>query len=182
MHWQLDTQDHLQISMHEMLWKVGGNIICVVVCKPNVMDGITYIWELDDGLNVHFKSQKRKVQLIMDNFASHSLKHDGRGESLGFSTSHLSNILLLSYHLMLQSVVQRLGQGMIVSFKVGYKISFWNVFPLSLFPNFTGTWVREIVPNVRHAIMWCSPVGREMKLGWRLQDCTCKLECQFCHI
>ena len=32
------------------------------------------------------KFQKRKVLLMMDNFATHSLKHVGRDESLGFST------------------------------------------------------------------------------------------------
>ena len=38
------------------------------------------------SLNVHFKSQKWKVILIMENFVTHSLKHVGRGESFGFST------------------------------------------------------------------------------------------------
>ena len=30
------------------------------------------------SLNVHFKSQKRKVLLIMDNYATHSLENVGR--------------------------------------------------------------------------------------------------------
>ena len=42
------------------------------------------------SFNVCFKSQKRKVFLIMDNSTTvsttHSLKHVGRGESVGFST------------------------------------------------------------------------------------------------
>ena len=38
------------------------------------------------SLNVHFKSQKWKAFLFMDNYISHSLKHVGRGESFGFST------------------------------------------------------------------------------------------------
>jgi hypothetical protein len=36
------------------------------------------------SLNVHFKSQKRKLILILDNFATHPLKHVGRGESFSF--------------------------------------------------------------------------------------------------
>ena len=44
----------------------------------NVFEG----WMM--SLNVHFKSQKRKVILIMDNYVSHSLEHVGRGESFGF--------------------------------------------------------------------------------------------------
>ena len=38
------------------------------------------------SLNVHFKSQKRKVLLIMNNDATHSFKHIGRGELSGFTT------------------------------------------------------------------------------------------------
>ena len=33
------------------------------------------------SLNVHFKSQKWKVFLIVENYATHSLKHIGKGES-----------------------------------------------------------------------------------------------------
>ena len=36
------------------------------------------------SLNVRFKSQKRKVLLIMDIYVTHSLEHNGRGESYGF--------------------------------------------------------------------------------------------------
>jgi hypothetical protein len=36
------------------------------------------------SLNVHFKSQKRKVLLILGNDATHYLEHVGRGESFGF--------------------------------------------------------------------------------------------------
>ena len=38
------------------------------------------------NLNVHLKSQKHKVLLIMNKYATHSLKHMGRCESFGFST------------------------------------------------------------------------------------------------
>ena len=44
----------------------------------NVFEG----WMM--SLNVHFKTEKRKVILIMDNYVSHSLEHVGRGESFGF--------------------------------------------------------------------------------------------------
>ena len=36
------------------------------------------------SLNVHLKSQKQKVPLIMGNYATHSLEHVGRGEPFGF--------------------------------------------------------------------------------------------------
>ena len=38
------------------------------------------------SLDVHFKSQKWKVLLNKDNYATYFLKHVGRGESFGFST------------------------------------------------------------------------------------------------
>jgi hypothetical protein len=61
-----------------MHWKVVANRLCVVVHKPNGMDDIICIWELDDGLNMHFISQKQKGLLIMNNYATHSLMHVGR--------------------------------------------------------------------------------------------------------
>ena len=38
------------------------------------------------GLSVHFKSQKRKVLLIMENYDTHSQKHVDRGDQLEFQT------------------------------------------------------------------------------------------------
>ena len=73
------------------------------------------------SLNVHFKSQKWKVLLIMDNYATHSLKHVGRGESFGFSTLQLSNITIVFLPPNVTSVVQPLDQGIIASFKVQCK-------------------------------------------------------------
>ena len=60
------------------------------------------------SLNVHFKSQKHKVLLIMDNFATHPLKHVGRGESFVFSTLQLSNINIAYVSLNVTSAVQPL--------------------------------------------------------------------------
>ena len=60
------------------------------------------------SLNVHFKSQKRKVLLFIFNFASRSLKHVGRGESFGFSTLDLSNIIIIFLSPNVTSVVQPL--------------------------------------------------------------------------
>ena len=48
MHWQVENCDDLQISIFKMIWKVVANKLCVVVCKPNGLDDIGYIWELDD--------------------------------------------------------------------------------------------------------------------------------------
>ena len=70
------------------------------------------------SLNVHFKSQKEKVFLIMDKCATHSLKHVGRGESFGSSTLQLNNIIIAFLPPYVTSVVQPLDQGIIVSFKV----------------------------------------------------------------
>ena len=50
------------------------------------------------SLDVHFKSQKRKALLIMDNFVTHSLQHVGRGESFGFQTCSSTILLFLIYH------------------------------------------------------------------------------------
>ena len=49
------------------------------------------------NLNVDFKSQKRKMLFFMDNCATHSLKHVGSGESFGFSTLQLSNIIIVVF-------------------------------------------------------------------------------------
>ena len=46
------------------------------------------------SLNVHFNSQKRKMFLIMDNFATHYPNHIDKGESFGFSTLQLRNITI----------------------------------------------------------------------------------------
>ena len=56
------------------------------------------------SLNVHFKSLKHKVLLGMDNSITHSLKHVGRDESFidRLVCQRLSNIIIASYHLMLQ--------------------------------------------------------------------------------
>ena len=47
------------------------------------------------SLNVHFISQKRKVFKFMDNHATHSLRHVGKGESFGFSTLQLNNNIIV---------------------------------------------------------------------------------------
>ena len=114
------------------------------------------------SLNVHFKSQKWKVLLIMNNYATHSLKHVGRGESFGFSTLQLSNIIIAFLPPNVTSVVQPLDQGIIASFKVQYKKKLLE-WVLSQFDSSTTHHdLRKIVPNVRQAIMWCSQVWREM--------------------
>ena len=48
------------------------------------------------SLNVHFKSQKWKILLIMNNYSTHSLKQ------VWFFNLVPKQLLLLSYHLMLQ--------------------------------------------------------------------------------
>ena len=74
-----------------MLWKVVANRLCVVFANQMACMTSNVFWELDD---VHFKPQKKKVLLIMDNFATHSRKHVVRGESFGFSTLQLSKIII----------------------------------------------------------------------------------------
>ena len=48
MHPQVETYDYSKISTAKMLWKVVANKLCVLVSKPNGMDDIICIWELDD--------------------------------------------------------------------------------------------------------------------------------------
>ena len=73
------------------------------------------------SVNVHFESQKHKVFLIMDKFATHSLEQVGRGESFDFSTLQWSNIIIVFLPPNGTSVVQALDKGIIASFKVKYK-------------------------------------------------------------
>ena len=54
----------------------------------------------------------------MDKFVTHSLEHVGRGESFGFSTLQLTNIIIVFLPPNVTSVVQPLNQGTIASFKV----------------------------------------------------------------
>ena len=58
------------------------------------------------NLNVQFKSKKQKVLFIMNNYATHSLKHVGRGESFSFSNLQLSNIIIAFLPHNVTSVVQ----------------------------------------------------------------------------
>ena len=76
------------------------------------------------SINVHLKSQKGKVILIMDNLATLSLKHVDRGESFGFSTLQLSNITIVFLPPNVTRVVQPLDQGIIATFKVLCKKKF----------------------------------------------------------
>ena len=43
----VDTGEYLHISTPKMLWKVVANKLSVMVCKPNGMDDVICIWELD---------------------------------------------------------------------------------------------------------------------------------------
>jgi hypothetical protein len=59
--WQAETCDYLHNFAHKMLWKVVPNEACVVVCKPNGMDDIICIWELDDEPQCTFQIWKVEV-------------------------------------------------------------------------------------------------------------------------
>ena len=114
------------------------------------------------SLNVHFKSRMSSylwtIMLPIPSSMLVGVNH------LVFRPCRWVVLLSFSYHLMLQAWCSTWVKEWLFHSKLGIRISFWNAFPLSLIPNFTRTWVREIVPNVRHAIMWCSQVQREMKL------------------
>ena len=88
-HEQVQPCDYLHnSSMPKMPWKVVANILCVVVCKPNDLDDIKCIWELDDEPQYTFHFSKQKVLLINENFAIHSLKPRGV-DSLGGVVYHV---------------------------------------------------------------------------------------------
>ena len=84
------------------------------------------------SLNVHFKSQKRKVLLIMDMFVIHSLKDVGRGESFDFQPCSSPILLLLYYHLMLQMRYNPWIMEQLLRSKYSLSISFWNGSSLGL--------------------------------------------------
>ena len=57
------------------------------------------------SLNVHFKSQRQKVLLIMANSTTHFLEHVSRGEPFGFSTLQSSNNTIAFLSPYVRSVV-----------------------------------------------------------------------------
>ena len=68
------------------------------------------------SLNVHFKSQMRKILLIRDNYATHWLKHVDMHELFGFLTLQFKNITIAFLPPNVTSVVQPLDHGIIASF------------------------------------------------------------------
>ena len=58
----------------------------MVVCKPNGLDGIKCIQELDDEPQCTFQISKVEGTTNYGQSTTHSLKHVGRGESFGFAT------------------------------------------------------------------------------------------------
>ena len=54
----------------------------------------------------------------MDNYATHSLVHVGRGEAFGFSTLQLCNIIVAFLPPNVTSVEQPFDQGTIASFSL----------------------------------------------------------------
>jgi hypothetical protein len=84
------------------------------------------------------------------------------GWNIWFSTLHFKNIIIAFLPLNVTTVVQPLDQEIIASFKVQYKKKLLE-WVLSHFGSFTNLQaLRNIVPNVRHAIVWCSQVWREL--------------------
>lgn len=95
MQWEVETCDRLQICKLKMLWKVVGDRLCVVTCKPNGLDDIVCLWQFGWWTSMNISNLKSgRYFLIMDNPTTHSLKHITRGESFGFSILQLSNIII----------------------------------------------------------------------------------------
>ena len=112
------------------------------------------------SLNAHFKSQKWKVLLIMDNYATHSPRHVGRGQSFGFSILKLSNITIVFLSPNVTSVVQPLDHGRIAPSIQYKKQQIKNGFSLSLILLLL-TFINTI-PKARHAIMQWHHQGRRL--------------------
>ena len=74
------------------------------------------------SLDVNFRSPNLKVLLIMNNFATHSLKHVGRGESFDFFlTLKLRTNIVSFLPPNATSAKTTLGSRNNASFKVLYK-------------------------------------------------------------
>jgi hypothetical protein len=86
----------------------------------------------------------------MNNYVTRSLTQVGKGESFGWSTLQLSNIIIIVFLLPnVTSVVQPLDQRIITPFKVWYKKRFSELI-LSQFYSFTTQHdLKKIMQNVR---------------------------------
>ena len=142
-----------------MLWEVVSNKSFVVVCKPNGIDDLICIWELDASMYIS-NLNNRKLLLIKDKYVTHSLEHVGGGEIIWFSTLQVSNMTIAFVAPNVTSVVQPLNQGIIASFKVRFKRKLLEGV-LSQFDSYTHQVLVNKVPNLRYVIIWCSQVWRE---------------------
>jgi hypothetical protein len=109
---------------------------------------------LDDEPQCTF--QFSKVTLIMDKYATHPFEHVGSHESFGFSTLLLRNNIITFLPPNVTSVIQPLDKGILASFKVYFmkKLLEWVLFQFD--SSTTHHDFRNIMPNVRQAIMCCS--------------------------
>jgi predicted house-cleaning noncanonical NTP pyrophosphatase (MazG superfamily) len=121
----------------------------------------------------------------MDNYATHSLKHVGRGEAFGLSTLNLRNIIIII--LLPPNVVQPLHQAISDPFKILYKKKLLEWVLYEFHSSKTHHDLRKIMLNVRqsyHAML--SSVERVESLNYMkhledVHDFTCRSKCRCCH-
>ena len=131
------------------------------------------------SLDVHFKSQKRKLLLIVDICFIHSFEHIGRGESFVFNL--VDEQYYCCFLTMIPSnvtrVVQRLDHG-ITAFGIGpFSIRFFNY---SRFLEEYSVWCKACCYMMLSSVERDEPPNHTKQLE-DVQDFTCKLEYWLCH-
>ena len=145
-----------------MLWEVVANKLCVVGCKPN--DMTSNVFELDDEPQCTFQISKAEGTFWLWTIL------------LLIPLSMLVWRIIWFFNLAIEQCNccfltsecykcgTTLGSRIIASLKTQFQNKFFNRVLSQFDFSTTHQDLWNIMPNVRHAIMWCSQVWREMNL------------------